>query len=407
MNIPFLSGNKLAELENRVKELEKKVFPVDTSSIPKETSQKKLPPFSLLSIAPPFPDTIPFKWLLEMCWGSRFDSELPVILGISEHGKVAYFDIFKASHILIGGTTGSGKTVFLWSLITALLFQRTYNDVRFIIVDPKRVDMAPYLDKLPHLLTPVITDVKEAVSAFQWTIAEMESRYKKLATAGVRNITQYNKLSGKERMPFIVFIIDELADLMLFNPGDVESKIVKLAQLSRAVGIHLIISTQRPSSDVFTGMIKANIPTRLAFSVASKKDSKIILDMPGAELLQEPGDALFLPPDVAKPIRIHTPFVSEQELHTIVRWLAKNQPLNNDDNQTRLTDEEKTEDKSKDTLFNQAVEIVGQHDFASASLLQRRLSIGYARAARLLDQLESDGIVDSAEGAKPRKVLKK
>lgn len=337
MIIPLLSGNKLTEIEYRIRELEKKLFAdrYKSSSSPK-SSPKGLSPLSLLSVSQSVPGVIPFKMLLELSLESGSENELPVILGTTEHGKVAYYDLFKAPHMLIGGTTESGKTVLLWSIIASLLFQRTPEEVRFIVVDPKRVDMAPYLDMLPHLLTPVITDVEKAIWALRWTVMEMENRYKKLMQTHSRNIIQYNEIYTKEKMPYIIFIIDEFADVLMMNEETVETLVTRLAQLSRAVGIHLIISSQRVAADIFTGMIKANIPTRIALSVACKDDSEVIIDMPGAELLQEPGDALFLPPDSGKPIRIHTPLISGLELQAIVQWIIKKTPKSKKISQSKV-----------------------------------------------------------------------
>jgi S-DNA-T family DNA segregation ATPase FtsK/SpoIIIE len=284
-----------------------------------------------------------------------------------------------------------------------------------ILVDPKRVELSVYND-IPHLLTPVIVEAEKIISALKWTVGEMETRYKIFAQHGVRNIDSYNELPGVEKKPYIVFVIDELADLMIFAPGEAEELITRIAQMSRATGIHLVLATQRPSVDVITGLMKANIPTRIAFNVSSMIDSRVIIDMPGAEKLLGRGDMLFLPPDKAKPVRIQGPYITEKEVLNLVRFLKAQSP---EVHYTEEVTEQAVTVKSaaggtvvvnggeKDPLFNQALEIIMQQDKASASLLQRRLSIGYARAARILDQLEAEGYVGPAEGAKPRDVIKR
>jgi len=405
MHIPFLSGKKTSDLEKRVKELEKIVLggkkPIQTL---KKIDKKTLPPLSLLSIAHNG-GNIPYKWLIELSSEQSSESELPIILGVNEHGKVMSYDLTKAPHILVGGATESGKTLFLVSIITSLLFQKSAEDVRFIIVDPKRIEMPSLLNKLPHLLTPIIVDAEKALKALRWTIGEMDYRYKKLASKGIKNIVQYNQLGGIEKMPYIVFIIDELADLMIFAPRKFEEHIIRLAQMSRAVGIHLVLSTQRPIREVFTPMMRANIPTRIAFNVSSKHDSKVILEMAGAEELKEPGDMLFLPHNIPKPIRVHTPFITEQEFMSVIKWIVERKPIIKD-TEKMIEDEDPIKVSERDPLFNKALQLVLQFDKASASLLQRRLIVGYARAAQLLDELEEAGIVGPANGSMPREVLK-
>lgn len=337
-------------------------------------------------------------------------SKLTVALGLDVSGSPVVADISRMPHILIAGTTGSGKSVLINSFIASFLFRTTPNEVKLILIDPKRVELTGY-NGIPHLLTPVIVEVDKILSALKWAISEMDRRYKLFSEVGVRNITGYNELSGFQALPYIVIIIDELADLMAYAPVEVEDTIARLAQMARATGIHLVVSTQRPSVDVITGLIKANIPCRIAFNVSSNIDSRVILDMPGAEKLLGRGDMLYIPPDQAKPTRIQGTYVSETEVKKLVENLkSKGIPV-------EYTEEVTTQPltwrkggsgvgtQGKDELFEEAVRVVCQYDRASASLLQRRLSVGYARAARILDQLEEEGIVGPGEGAKPRDVL--
>ncbi len=335
-------------------------------------------------------------------------SKLTVSLGLDVAGNPLVADLARMPHVLVAGTTGSGKSVLINSWISSLLYRATPNEVKLILVDPKRVELIGY-NGIPHLLTPVIVEVDKILSALKWALSEMDRRYKLFASASVRNIDGYNELSGFQALPYIVIFIDELADLMAFAPVEVEDAICRIAQMARATGIHLIVSTQRPSVDVITGLIKANIPCRVAFNVSSMVDSRVIIDMPGAEKLLGRGDMLFIPPDQAKPTRIQGTYVSEQEVTKLVDFL-KSKGV-----QVQYTEEvtsmpliwKKTGSVTagKDDLFGEAVKVVCQYDRASASLLQRRLSIGYARAARILDQLEEAGIVGPGEGAKPRDVL--
>jgi len=292
-----------------------------------------------------------------------------------------------------------------------LLFKTTPDEVKLILVDPKRVELIQY-NGVPHLLTPVIVEPEAVISALKWAVSEMEERYKKFAEVGARNIDMYNEVSGFSAMPYIVIIIDELADIMLFSPVEVEDTICRIAQMARATGIHLVVSTQRPSVDVLTGLIKANIPCRISFAVSSMIDSRVIIDQPGAEKLLGRGDMLYVPPDQAKPTRIQGAYVSDGEIQNLINFLKQQAAPN-------YTEEIITMPVSggfrgnvvqggtegKDDFFEQALRTVCQYDKASASLLQRRLSVGYARAARILDQLEAAGIVGPSEGSKPREVL--
>ncbi|OGG01375.1 hypothetical protein A2Z33_02405 [Candidatus Gottesmanbacteria bacterium RBG_16_52_11] len=344
----------------------------------------------------------------------RTKSKLAVALGLDVSGRHVIADIGRMPHVLIAGTTGSGKSVLVNSWITSLLFRTTPQEVKMILVDPKRVELIGY-NGVPHLLTPVIVEPDKILSALRWAMTEMDNRYKQFAEVGVRNIDSFNEMSGFQAMPYIVIFIDELADLMAYAPVEVEDGICRLAQMARATGIHLVLSTQRPSVDVLTGLIKANIPARIAFNVSSMIDSRVIIDMPGAEKLLGRGDMLYIPPDQSKPSRIQGTFVSEAEVNKVVEHMRhKNYPV-------QYTEEVLTQPLTgwkkgsggivgsggdgKDSLFEDALRLICQHDKASASLLQRRLAVGYARAARILDQLEEAGIIGPGEGSKPRDVL--
>lgn len=339
-------------------------------------------------------------------------SKLAVALGLDVSGNPVISDIGKMPHVLVAGTTGSGKSVLINAWICSLLFRTTPQEVRIIMVDPKRVELIGY-NGIPHLLTPVIVEPDKILSALRWAMTEMENRYKQFAEVGVRNIDGFNELSGFQAMPYIVIFVDELADLMAYAPVEVEDAICRLAQMARATGIHLVIATQRPSVDVITGLIKANIPSRIAFNVSSMIDSRVIIDMPGAEKLLGRGDMLYVPPDQSKPSRIQGTFVSESEVHKVVEFLrTKNVPVEYTEEVTTqpLTGWKKgpggtSGGDGRDPLFEDALRLICQHDKASASLLQRRLSVGYARAARILDQLETAGIIGPGEGSKPRDVL--
>lgn len=339
-------------------------------------------------------------------------SKLAVSLGLDVSGNPLIADIGKMPHVLIAGTTGSGKSVMINSFITSLLFRATPEEVRLIMIDPKRVELTGY-NGIPHLMTPVIVEVDQILASLKWALGEMDKRYKTFAEHGVRNIDSYNELAGFQTLPYIVIFIDELADLMAYAPVEVEDAIARLAQMARATGIHLVVATQRPSVDVITGLIKANIPCRIAFNVSSMIDSRVILDTPGAEKLLGRGDMLYIPPDQAKPTRIQGAFVSEKEVRKLVDFLKAENPPVVYNTEEVLAPQNLILKKGgpskgaggKDELFQEAVRIIVQHNTASASFLQRRLGIGFARAGRLLDQLEEAGAVGRAEGSKPRDVL--
>lgn len=341
-------------------------------------------------------------------------SKLTVSMGLDVSGSPVAADIAKMPHVLVAGTTGSGKSVLINAFISSLLFRASPSEVKLILVDPKRVEFTAY-NGIPHLLTPVIVEPEKILSALKWSMSEMDRRYKLFAERGVRNIEGYNELSGFQAIPYIVIIVDELADLMMFAPVEVEDAIARIAQMARATGIHLVIATQRPSVNVITGLIKANIPARIAFNVASMTDSRVILDTPGAEKLLGRGDMLYTPPDQARPTRIQGAFVSEKEVKKLVEFLkAKNVPVEYTEeilNQPLPLKKGAGGGTSsvgadgKDAQLEEAIRLVCQFNTASASFLQRKMSIGYSRAARMLDQLEEMGIVGPAEGAKPRDVL--
>lgn len=337
------------------------------------------------------------------------NSNLMTALGKDVAGKPWLADISRMPHLLVAGSTGSGKTVCLNSIIISLLFQNGPADLKLLLIDPKRVELPAY-NGIPHLLSPVITEVKKTVFALRWTIGEMERRFEKLEEVGARDIKSHNeKVAPQDRMPYLVVIVDELADLMSAAASEVEASIIRLAQMARAVGIHLILATQRPSVDVLTGLIKANITSRIAFAVASLVDSRTILDSSGAEKLLGRGDMLFITPELGKPKRLQGAYISEQELARVVSYLKKNSEpdyIEIEEGSSKALDfGEEGFSEDDDPLLSDAREVIIQAGKASASLLQRRLKVGYARAARLLDILEAQGFIGPADGAKPREIL--
>lgn len=355
----------------------------------------------------------------------RIRSRLRLGLGKDVSGRAVAADLIAMPHLLIAGTTGSGKSVCVNAIITSLLLQNTPEELRFLMVDPKRVELT-YYNGIPHLLAPVVVELDRVVPALQWVSREMDARYQRFSREGSRNIADYNQRMlhmQRKPLPFLVVVIDELADLMIMAPDETERVITRLAQLSRATGIHLVIATQRPSVDVVTGLIKANFPARIAFAVASSVDSRVILDQPGAERLLGRGDMLFQAPDAAAPLRMQGAFVSENELARLIRFW-KNAALGGEMTrpseftpsetippgaplrQAPLWDDQPPPDDELDPIFDEAVEVIRQMRRASISLLQRRLRIGYTRAARLIDQLEENGIVGPAKsGSQAREVL--
>lgn len=360
------------------------------------------------------PEIVTEKNLLGSSLFEKSIDPLLVPLGLDVAGRPQVASISKMPHVLIAGTTGSGKSLLLNAWITTFLFRTKPEELRLILVDPKRVELTLY-NGIPHLLTEVIVEPEKIISALRWVVSEMENRYKEFSQVGTRNLEGFNAMEGAIKKPYIVFVIDELADLMIFAPGEAEDLITRIAQMARATGIHLVLATQRPSVDVITGLMKANIPTRIALNVSSMIDSRVIIDMPGAEKLLGKGDMLYLPPDQAKPLRIQGPYIAEKEVSQVVTFLKSQVP------EVHYTEEITQEQQApnilggvgvmgggdKDPLFASALEIIAASDKASASLLQRRLSVGYARAARLLDQLEAAGYVGAAEGSKPREVIRR
>jgi DNA segregation ATPase FtsK/SpoIIIE, S-DNA-T family len=364
-------------------------------------------------------EMISLREMLESEPYRRSASKLTVTLGKTIHGEPYISDLALMPHLLIAGSTGTGKSVGMNSMLTSILYRATPDDVKMIMIDPKRLELGMYED-IPHLLTPVVVDPKAAANALRWAVREMEERYKTLAAEGVRNIEQYNRNIGQaiaekhtpkdgvqpRPLPFIVVVIDELADLMMVASNEVEQSICRLAQMARAVGIHLILATQRPSVDVITGLIKANMPSRISFRVSSKVDSRTILDANGAEQLLGKGDMLFLPPASSRFIRLHGPYISEQESARLASFLRKQGKPTYDET---VTAEEKSTvaglDMEKDDLYDEAARIIVASGQPSISFLQRRLRIGFSRAARLVDMMEMEGLVSPAAGGKAREVL--
>jgi S-DNA-T family DNA segregation ATPase FtsK/SpoIIIE len=335
-------------------------------------------------------------------------SPLTVVLGLDIAGNPIVTDLKKMPHGLIAGATGSGKSVCINSIIISLLYKAAPEDLRLLLIDPKMVELAPY-NRIPHLVSPVITDVKAATAALKWAVEEMERRYELFAHTGVRDINRFNELAVEhkqysDKLPYIVIIIDELADLMMMSPADVEEAICRIAQKARACGIHLIIATQRPSVDVITGLIKANVPTRIAFSVSSQVDSRTIIDISGAEKLLGRGDMLFLENGSSKPVRLQGTFVSDNEIDQVVDHVKEQREPEYLFEQEELLKKSQLAE-GEDELFFEACEFIVDQQAASTSSLQRRFKIGYNRAARLMDMLEQNGYITSANGSKPREVL--
>ncbi|MFZ9385203.1 MAG: DNA translocase FtsK [Candidatus Limnocylindrus sp.] len=372
-----------------------------------------IPGRSVVGIEIPNRDSnvVGLKSIFEEVEFANSNEGLTFALGRDVAGVARATDLTKMPHMLIAGATGSGKSVMVNALITSLLFRCRPDELRLILIDPKRVELSGY-NGLPHLLVPVITEAEKASAALRWTVHEMENRYRLFAEAGARNIASYNegRVDANDRIPFIVVIIDELADLMMQDGRSTEEPIVRIAQKARATGIHLVLATQRPSVNVVTGLIKANIPSRIAFSMASQIDSRTVLDAPGAEDLIGRGDMLFQPSDAPKPIRLQGVFVSDQEIEGVVNhWRAQGVP----DYQLEIIESAPSgggssagsaADGDRDRLFDEAVAVIQEHDRASASLLQRRLRIGYARAARIIDQLEAAGFIGAFDGSNARVV---
>jgi S-DNA-T family DNA segregation ATPase FtsK/SpoIIIE len=386
----------------------------------------RIPGKSTVGIQIPNPnrELISLRELLESDAYRRSQSKLTLALGKTIHGEPFVSDLSTMPHLLIAGSTGTGKSVSVNAMLSSILFRATPDDVRLIMIDPKRLELGMYED-IPHLLTPVVVDPKQASNALRWAVREMEERYKTLAAVGVRNIEQYNRnirlAQGEQKgpllddhghevkpLPFIVVLIDELADLMMVASNEVEESIARLAQMARAVGIHLILATQRPSVDVITGLIKANLPARISFRVSSKTDSRTILDGNGAEQLLGKGDMLYLPPASSRYVRLHGPYISEQESARLASFLRKQGKPTYDETITQEDKQSGCEvEFEKDDLYDEAARIVVSSGQASISYLQRRLRIGFSRAARLIDMMEAEGLVSAGAGGKAREVLVK
>jgi S-DNA-T family DNA segregation ATPase FtsK/SpoIIIE len=372
-------------------------------------------------------ETIHLRDVIESETFARARSRLTLAMGKDINGRIVTADLASMPHVLIAGSTGSGKSVAINAMIMSLLYRTTPQQVRLILVDPKRVELGMY-EGVPHLFTPIITEPKLAANALRNAVREMERRLKLLASRSVRNIDQYNKLfesstlslfggeTGEEEeepLPYIIIIIDELADLMMLDRSNVEESVTRLAQMARAVGIHLVLATQRPSVDVITGLIKANIPTRISFRLATKVDSRTILDTNGAEALLGRGDMLFLPPGTSRLMRLHAPYVSEKETAAVVEFWKNQGSAEYVEDFLEAPKDERVgvegangESSDDDPMFDDAVRLVFEFGKASTSLLQRRLRIGYGRAAHLIDMMERDGLVGAADGPRPRELLK-
>ncbi len=342
-------------------------------------------------------------------------SPLSVWLGKDISGNAVWTDLARMPHILIAGTTGSGKSGCINAMLTSVLLRATPDDVRMILIDPKRIELG-YYESIPHLLTPVVSSPKQAAAALANVVAEMERRYEKMSIVRARSLPEANRAlraRGEPSLPYLLVVIDELADLMMISPQDVEDAIIRLAQKSRAVGIHLVLATQRPSVDVITGMIKANVPSRIAFAVSSQTDSRVILDGNGAESLLGQGDMLFKPLGTSRLQRVQGAYVSEEEIALIVEQTRAQRAQELDESLLEAPEVFEREDDDsggdfdpdEDPLLDRAIEIVVQTQTASVSLIQRRLRVGYTRAGRLIDMLERRGIISGYEGSKPRRVL--
>jgi len=356
-------------------------------------------------------------YLKEILQSSEFQNgkyKIPIALGIDIGGKPIIADLTELPHLLIAGATGSGKSVCINNIILSILYKLNPETVKFIMIDPKRVELNVY-NGIPHLLIPIVTDASQAIKVLNWSISEMEKRFKIFAEAGVRNLEGYNEYvrninNDTEPLPYIIIVIDELADLMLSSPVKAEESLCRLAQMTRATGIHLIIATQRPSVDIITGSIKVNFPSRIAFAVSTQVDSRTILDVNGAEKLLGNGDMLFSPVGVSKPIRAQGAFVVEKEIRNVVSYLMKHSPSPEYEQEVLEYKKSKglmqeTEEEEEDELFNDAVSIIINNKQASISILQRKLRIGYTRAARLIDVMEKKRIVGPYDGRNPRKIL--
>lgn len=376
-----------------------------------------------IEIPNPNPQEVSFRELLSTYQRQEKKFQVPLLLGKAVTGEYVMTDLTKMPHCIIAGATGSGKSVCINTIVMSILYHSKPDEVQLLMVDPKKVELTPY-NNLPHMIAPVITEPQGAYTAFQWLVKEMEKRYELLKQIGTRNIIGFNSrkpnkekeenlpIDVPEKLPYIVMIVDELADLMMVSSSDIETPIARIAQMARAVGIHLILATQRPSREVITGLIKANFPTRISFKVSSRINSQIILDATGAEQLLGNGDLLFLPPGTSTLMRAQGAFIRENETHDVVQFICDQIPPNyqiNSFDQMTPNDEQSLLGPSTasngDELYDQAVRLVVNTGNASTTFLQRKLKIGYARAASLMDMLEENGIVGTQEGSRARRVL--
>ena len=363
---------------------------------------------------------VPLRDVIESEEFVNNNSKLSIALGKDVAGNVAIGNIAKMPHVLIAGSTGSGKSVCINTIITSIIYNAKPSEVKLVMVDPKVVELSVY-NGIPHLLIPVVTDPKKAAGALAWAVQEMDNRYNLFAERGVRDLKGYNHAIENEQgtgtLPQIVIIIDELADLMMVAAKEVEESICRLAQKARAAGMHLVIATQRPSVDVITGLIKANVPSRIAFAVSSQIDSRTILDQVGAEKLLGKGDMLFFPSGEAKPTRVQGAFVSDEEVESIVNFIKSNGTAcysedilesienNNKTDKEKALEAEQSEDDDTDPFLQEAIDTVVETGQASTSFIQRRFKVGYARAGRIIDQMEERGVISGYQGSKPREVL--
>jgi DNA segregation ATPase FtsK/SpoIIIE, S-DNA-T family len=378
-----------------------------------------------IEVPNPFPQEVGFKEMLNSYRKGPQSYSIPILLGKTVHGTHVTADLTKMPHCIIAGATGSGKSVCINTIIMSILMNARPDQIKLLMVDPKKVELTPYT-KLPHMIAPVITEALGACAALNWLVKEMEVRYEILKQLGLRNISGFKErkvdkdfessltIPIPDNMPFIVGIIDELADLMMVSSSDIETPIARIAQMARAVGIHLILATQRPSREVITGLIKANFPTRIAFKVASRINSQIILDESGAESLLGNGDMLFLPPGSSNVVRAQGAYIRDEDINKVVSSICAQAPTNyliksfdNPEESCTFAGAASKADTQFDNLYNQARDIVLETGNASTTFLQRKLKVGYARAASLMDQLEGMGIVGPQEGSKARKILVK
>ncbi len=362
-----------------------------------------------MAVEVPNPETLTV-YLREILVSPEFvesKGKLPLALGKDTTGNPVVSDLTAMPHLLIAGSTGSGKSVGLNTMICSLLYKATPADVRFLLIDPKRLELGIY-EQIPHLLAPVVTDAKEASARLKWIVGKMDERYKQLQAKAVRNIEGYNKeVPAEEKLPYWVVVVDELADLMMVSAGEVQNSLVRLAQIARAVGIHLIVATQRPSVDVVTGLIKANFPTRIAFQVASKVDSRTVLDANGAEQLLGRGDMIFVPPGASRQMRVHGCWVADNEVKAICEFLRQQGSAVYEKVELPVIEDEGGGGggEARDDVYWDAVNLVIAQRAASISFLQRRLGLGYPKAARFIDMMEQDHIIGPGQGAKPREIL--